>query len=118
MTEESQRELAAKIAKRLGDCWLVIGPDGSTFQDKTPHRAANAANAHRTRLLIAHDPQKAAQFQAAIDDILQRSKEEDARLLKLYGTLNCPTCGGSGHVGDAYFARELPREPDKPAVSE
>lgn len=91
--------LCSAIAKRLGESWLVVGPDGSRFVAQTPFRAASAANKHFGRL--HYDPKQAAEFVEMIDKIRRDSERDNDRLITMHGSLNCPTCGGSGHIGDA-----------------
>lgn len=76
--------------------WTMIGPDGSMFNAEAPLKAASLANRHRCEI----DPVAAKQFTDAIADIRRESEEENARLIAEHGSLNCPACGGSGHVGD------------------
>lgn len=101
-------DLCERIGRHLGASWIVIGPDGSRFLAETPLRAANEANKHRGRLIF--DPAKAQELQAAIDQIRADSAAENDRLLAKYGYLNCPTCGGSGHVGDFEASQPMSRE--------
>ena len=89
--------------------WTVIAPDGARFEGETPFRAASAANKHLGRSL--YDPEKAAEFQALIADVRRESEAENARLRAEHGSLDCPTCGGSGHVGDALARPALSDEP-------
>lgn len=77
--------------------WVITGPDGSTFRGATPLRAALHANRHR----VQTDPVEAKRFHDAIEQGRREAEEENARLIAEHGTLNCPACGGSGHVGDA-----------------
>jgi len=35
-----------------------------------------------------------------LERLRAENEAENARLLAEHGTLNCPTCGGSGHIGD------------------
>lgn len=88
--------LAAQ-AQQVQAGWVMLGPDGSRFEGETPFKAASHAQKHRVRT----DPEEARKFFAAVDQILQESAEENDRLLKEHGTLDCPACGGSGHIGDA-----------------
>ena len=76
--------------------WRVIGPDGSVFEDETPFKAAVLANRHRVKV----DPAVAKQFTDAIDEMAREGEAENARLIAEHGSLDCPACGGSGHVGD------------------
>ena len=76
--------------------WRVIGPDGSVFEDETPFKAAVLANRHRVKI----DPVAAKQFTDAIDEMAREGEAENARLIAEHGSLDCPACGGSGHVGD------------------
>lgn len=114
----TQADLCAQIAKNLGSGWIVIGPDGSAFQADTPHRAANEASKHRSRMLFDHA--KAAEFENLISDVRRRNEESNACLEALFGTLNCPTCGGSGHVEDAIarMGREAQPAPAVPLTDE
>ena len=78
------------------DVWTVIAPDGARFTGDTPHQAANEANRQR----LHPDPATRAAFWEAIQKADREADIEDARLLAKHGTLDCPACGGSGHVGD------------------
>ena len=77
--------------------WVITGPDGSKFHAATSLRAALQANRHR----VQTDPVAVKQFQDAIERGRREAEEENARLIAEHGTLNCPACGGSGHIGDA-----------------
>lgn len=77
--------------------WRVIGPDGTCFTGETPFKAATLANRHRVQV----DPVAAKQSADAIASFHREAAAENERLEAEYGSLNCPTCGGSGHIGDA-----------------
>ena len=76
--------------------WVMTAPDGTTFAGDTPLRAANQASKYRLEI----DPVAAKKFLDAIETIRKEGEEEHDRCMKEYGTLNCPACGGSGHIGD------------------
>ena len=78
------------------DEWIVLGPDGSRFTGPTPFKAAILANRHRIKV----DPVAAKQFLDTIEGIRKENEAENERLEREHGTLNCPACGGSGHIGD------------------
>lgn len=99
---------AAQATRPAGE-WVITGPDGSTFRGATPFRAALLANRHR----VQTDPVAAKQFQDVIEQGRREADEENARLIAEHGTLNCPACGGSGHLGDALAA-----SPGHPAGAE
>jgi hypothetical protein len=92
----TQRAAEPDRAALTDGVWTIIGPDGSRFEGPTPLKAALPANKHR----IAVDPAAAAAFSQAIEEIRQEGEEERVRMLALHGSLDCPACGGSGHVGD------------------
>lgn len=76
--------------------WTVTGPDHPVFRGESPLKAAMEAQRYRRH----HDPVEAKKFLAAIEQIRKEGEEEDKRLIALHGSLHCPACGGSGHVGD------------------
>lgn len=100
--------LCEQIAGHLGTAWIVIGPDGSRFLAESPLRAANEANKHRGRMLF--DPEKAKELQGVIHKLRADADAENDRLMAMYGSLNCPICGGSGHIGDAESSQPMSRE--------
>lgn len=88
-----------KLTKALAphpDEWVIVDPDGNVFSGETPFKAAVRTNRHR----IAHDPEAAAQFFKAMNECAADAEHENERLIAEHGSLNCPACGGSGHVGD------------------
>lgn len=95
--------------------WTVIAPDGTRFEGQTPFSAASAATKHHGRSL--YDPEKAAEFQALIADIRRESDDENARLVAEHGSLDCPACGGSGHIGDA-LAHPAPSDAVRDVLAE
>ena len=90
------------------DKWTVTAPDGSIFSAETPLKAAVLANRYR----IGTDPVAAKQFMEGIESIQRENEAENARLLAEHGSLDCPACGGSGHIGDYV---ELPATPPQGA---
>lgn len=76
--------------------WTVISPDGKVFTGESAHRAANEANKH----LRATDPVEAKKWADMLDRLRAENEAENERLLAEHGTLDCPACGGSGHIGD------------------
>lgn len=86
--------LAAEAAEP--SAWTIIGPNGERFTGESPLRAASAAARHRVKT----DPVAAKHFHDAIASLQAENDAENERLMALHGTLNCPTCGGSGHIGD------------------
>jgi hypothetical protein len=87
--------------------WVTISPDGKQFWGDTPLKACSQAQKHR----IATDPQAAKTFVEAIEKLKREAEEENAKLEAEHGSLNCPACGGSGHVGDFVDIKER-RESD------
>lgn len=87
--------------------WVMLGPDGSRFQADTPFKAASAAQKHRVRV----DPVAAKQFHDTIEELRKEGEAENARLEQMFGSLNCPACGGSGHVGDTAAALSTHPQP-------
>ena len=92
MNEKPQAPAPAHATGR----WTVISPDGKVFTGESAHRAANEANKH----LRATDPAEAQKWADMLDRLRAENEAENERLLAEHGTLNCPACGGSGHIGD------------------
>lgn len=78
-------------AAPLTEAWAVIAPDGQRYTGTSAHQAANAANrARRT-------PEEQAEADARYAELIFAAEAADA---EMYAHLNCPACGGSGHVDD------------------
>lgn len=90
--------------------WTVIAPDGTQFFGETPFKAAVQAN--RLRLVV--DPVAAKQFADAIEQIVRENDAENRCLMEEHGTLDCPACGGSGHIGDVAAPSAEPVAPAQP----
>ena len=83
--------------------WIVIAPDGTEFTGPTPLKAAFPASKYRLEI----DPVAAAKFAEIINQIADEGEAERERCMRDYGTLNCPACGGSGHIADAMAAQPV-----------
>ncbi len=81
--------------------WTVIAPDGTRFTGPTPFKAALPASKYRLEI----DPVAAAKFAEVIDQIAEEGEAERDQCMRDYGTLDCPHCGGSGHIADAMAAQ-------------
>lgn len=93
---------AAQAAVEPGDEWTVIAPDGTRFTGPTPLKAAFPASKYRLEI----DPVAAAKFAEVIEQIREEGEREHDECMAKFGTLNCPHCGGSGHIGDVQSAVE------------
>jgi len=76
--------------------WTISAPDGKQFSGATPFKAANLANRHR----LTVDQVAAQEFGDMLESMAKANAAENARLIEEHGTLNCPACCGSGHIGD------------------
>jgi hypothetical protein len=76
--------------------WTIVAPDGKTFAGESPFKAAREANKHHLTI----DPVAAARFAAAIEEARKEGEAEREQCMRDYGTLDCPACGGSGHIAD------------------
>lgn len=76
--------------------WTVIAPDGTKFTGPTPLKAALPASKYRLEI----DPVAAKKFMEVIEQHRQTGEREHDECMAKYGTLDCPHCGGSGHIGD------------------
>jgi hypothetical protein len=95
------RDLASGPSAEVGaGPWTVTGPDHPVFRGESPLKAAMEAQRYRRQT----DPVEAEKFLAAVESIRKEGEEEDKRLIALHGSLDCPACGGSGHVGDTNLA--------------
>ena len=90
----------AKLQQR--DVWIIRAPNGTEFSDTTPFRVALQASKYRLEI----DPVAAASFAEAIETIRKEGEEEHDRCMREYGTLDCPACGGSGHIGDVVLEQQ------------
>ena len=86
--------------KEPTDKWTVTAPDGTKFYGNTPLRAASEASKYRLQI----DPVAQAKFLAVIETIRQEGEDEHRECMEKYGTLDCPHCGGSGHIADVHPA--------------
>jgi len=80
--------------------WTVIAPDGTRFTGPTPLKAAFPASKYRLEI----DPVAAAKFAEVIEQIREEGEREHDECMEKFGTLDCPHCGGSGHIGDVQAA--------------
>ena len=80
--------------------WTVIAPDGTRFTGPTPLKAAFPASKYRLEI----DPVAAAKFAEVIEQIREEGERENDECMEKFGTLDCPHCGGSGHIGDVQAA--------------
>ena len=76
--------------------WTLIAPDGTLFTGPSPFKTAVKATSHHVKT----DPVAAKRFEDAIEEIRKEGEDENDRCMREYGTLDCPACGGSGHIGD------------------
>lgn len=83
--------------------WMVIAPDGTEFTGETPLKAAFPASKYRLEI----DPVAAAKFMEVINQIADEGAAEREQCMQDYGTLNCPACGGSGHIADAVATKSV-----------
>lgn len=96
------RQLAAGLVENPGE-WVMTAPDGTKFTGPTPLKAALPASKYRLEI----DPVAAKKFMEVMDQVAEEGEKERERCMRDYGTLNCPSCGGSGHIADA-MADALP----------
>lgn len=81
------------------EVWVIRAPDGRTWSGETAFRAASLAS-RETRT-----PEQAANLLAGLQALQERA---DAEMAAEHEHLNCPACGGSGHIDDV---RALPAVP-------
>ena len=55
---------------------------------------------------LARDIADAAKFAEVIEQIREEGEREHDECMEKFGTLDCPHCGGSGHIGDVQAAVE------------
>ena len=91
-----QAALRQAIAQPATTEWTVIAPDGTRFTGPTPLKAALPASKYRLEI----DPVAAVKFMEIIDQEAEKGRQEAEQCMRDYGTLDCPACGGSGHIGD------------------
>lgn len=101
-----QAAQAAQPKNTSGE-WMMIAPDGKEFTGPTPLKAAFPASKYRLEI----DPVAAAKFAEVIDQIAAEGEAEREQCMRDYGTLNCPACGGSGHIADAMAAQPVRPDP-------
>lgn len=77
--------------------WTLIAPDGARFSGPTPGKTAIEAGKHH----METDPEAREKFLRAIKQIAEEGRQEREQCMRDYGTLECPHCGGSGHIADA-----------------
>lgn len=82
--------------------WTVIAPDGTRFTGPTPLKAAFPASKYRLEI----DPVAAEKFAEVIEQIREEGEKEHDECMEKFGTLDCPHCCGSGHIGDVKNAQE------------
>lgn len=80
--------------------WTITAPDGTMFYGDTPLRAASQASKYRLEI----DPIAQEAFLETIEKIRQEGEDEARECRAKYGTLDCPSCGGSGHIADTHPA--------------
>lgn len=88
---------SAPRAQEAASDWTIFAPDGTSFTGESPFKAALAANRHH----IATDPVASARLATALKEAREESEAEREQCMRDYGTLDCPACGGSGHIADA-----------------
>jgi len=96
--------IEAAIAQPATTEWTVIAPDGTRFTGPTPLKAALPASKYRLEI----DPVAAVKFMEIIDQEAEKGRQEAEQCMRDYGTLDCPACGGSGHIGDVKQPAQVP----------
>lgn len=86
--------------------WILTAPDGMVFHDESPLKAAIQGSKYNRQT----DPVAAARFEKLIADSAAEGAAEADRCMRDYGTLDCPSCGGSGHIGDVAAATTQPQQ--------
>lgn len=99
-----QAALRQAIAQPATTEWTVIAPDGTRFTGPTPLKAALPASKYRLEI----DPVAAVKFMEIIDQEAEKGRQEAEQCMRDYGTLDCPACGGSGHIGDVKQPAQVP----------
>ena len=98
---------AEAVSEPVVDAWTIIAPDGTRFTGETPLKAAlPASKYHRER-----NPVDAAKFLEIVNKIAEEGAAEREQCLRDYGTLDCPACGGSGHIADFKALQPPPAAP-------
>ena len=88
--------MAAKATQPVQNEWTLTAPDGTRFTGPSPGKTALKASRHHAET----DPAAAKRLADAIETIRKEGEAEHDRCIREYGTLDCPACGGSGHIGD------------------
>jgi hypothetical protein len=82
----------ATPAAQPADGWTITAPDGQQWSGPTPFKAASAA-----RLATISEEEA----RASLARLQACAAQEAADMQAEHEHLNCPACGGSGHVEDA-----------------
>ena len=88
--------MAAKATQPVQNEWTLTAPDGTRFTGPSPGKTALKASHYHAET----DPAAAKRLADAIETIRKEGEAEHDRCIREYGTLDCPACGGSGHIGD------------------
>lgn len=102
LSDNTIAALRQAIAQPATTEWTVIAPDGTRFTGPTPLKAALPASKYRLEI----DPVAAVKFMEIIDQ--EADRQEAEQCMRDYGTLDCPACGGSGHIGDVKQPAQVP----------